>query len=135
MIDWFTNLNTYQYYKICKYSTNRLRYFFCLVVKNVQEELLAVQVFIENILGFSGIAPTQDCTHLLYIGFMIDWAGLNSYYNSQCIHIQLDKERYFVRKNISFIHKKKCRTLFRKLVQYRVGAIPRLTIFWPFTLI
>ena len=38
----------------------------------------------------------------------------------------LDKERKFVRKKLSFIHTKRYKTLFRKWVQSRVGAIPRL---------
>ena len=37
-----------------------------------------------------------------------------------------DKERKNVRKNLSFMHKKKFNTFFKRWVQLCVGAIPRL---------
>ena len=53
------------------------------------------------------------------MGFVVAGDVLNSYYKPQCI--QLDKERFYVSRKISFIHIR-YKTLFRKLVQSRVGA-------------
>ena len=37
-----------------------------------------------------------------------------------------DKERKIVRKKLSFMHKKRFNTCFKRWMQFRVGAIPRL---------
>ena len=37
-----------------------------------------------------------------------------------------DKERKIVRKKLSFMHTKRFNTVFKRWVQFRVGAVPRL---------
>ena len=39
-----------------------------------------------------------------------------------------DKERKIVRKKLSFMHTTRSNTLFKKWVQFRVGAIPSLPV-------
>ena len=55
--------------------------------------------------GSLGIAPTRICTHFLKIGFVVAGGGLYSYYIHQ--GNKSDKERKIVRKQLSFMHKKR----------------------------
>ena len=66
-----------------------------------------------------GIAPT--------FFKLVLWSpevGFYSYYIHQ--GNKLDKERKIVRKKLSFMQTKRFFTFFKKWVQFRVGAIPRL---------
>ena len=69
-------------------------------------------------------APTGNCTHFLKIGFVVAGGGLYSYY----IHLgnKSGKERKIARKKLSFMLTKRFDTFFKRWVQFRVGAIPRL---------
>ena len=71
-------------------------------------------------IGSLGIAPTQNCTHFLKICFFL-------YYIHQ--GNKSDKERNIVRKKLSFMHTKRFNKYFKRWVQFRVGAIPRLPIY------
>ena len=56
------------------------------------------------IIGFSGIAPTRDCTHFLYI--LDSWSqgvGFIPKYNTQ--NIQLDNQRKICKKKVLSIQK------------------------------
>ena len=67
------------------------------------------------------IEPTRDCTLFLKIGFGVAGGGFYSYYINK-----LDEERRIVRKKLSFMHIKRFITFFKIMVQFRMGAIPRL---------
>ena len=71
-----------------------------------------------------GIAPTQNCTYFIKIGFVVDGVGLNSYFIHQWN--KSDNERKIVRKKLSFMHSKRFNTFSKRWVQFRVGAIPCL---------
>ena len=62
----------------------------------------------------------------LKLGLWSSGVGFYSYY----IHQQnkSDKERKIVRNKVSFMHTKRFTTFFKRLVQLRVGAIPRLPL-------
>ena len=55
------------------------------------------------------------------------WGGFYSYY----IHYgnKLGKERKIIRKKLSFMHTKRFNIVFKRWVQFRVGAIPSLPFF------
>ena len=74
-----------------------------------------------------GIAPTRNCTNFLNFGFVVARGGFYSHY----IHKgnKSDKESKIVRKKINFMHTKRFNTFFKRWVQFRVGAIPRLLYF------
>ena len=55
---------------------------------------------------------------------MVEGGGFYSYYIHQ--GNKSDKERKIVRKKLSFMHTKRLNTFFKRWVQFRVGAIPRL---------
>ena len=63
-------------------------------------------------LGSNVIAPTQDCTHILKIGFVVARRWLYSYYIHQ--GNKSDKESEIVRKKLRFMHTKRFNTLFEK---------------------
>ena len=69
-------------------------------------------------------ANNRDCTHFLKIGFVVAGGRFYSYFIQQ--GNKLDKERKIAKKKLSFIHTKRINTSFKKWVQFRVGAIPRL---------
>ena len=75
---------------------------------------------------------TWYCTHTelhpLKIGFLVAGGGVYSYYIPQVN--KSDKERKIVRKKLSFMHTKKFYTFSKRWVQFRVGAIPCLSISW-----
>ena len=90
-----------------------------------RQRIKRLPIFFMNMLtGSLGIAPIRECTHFLKIGFVVAEDGFYSYYIHQVN--KLDKERKIVRKRLSFMHTKRFNTLFKKWVQFRVGAIPRL---------
>ena len=74
--------------------------------------------------GILGITPTQNCTHFLKIGFVVAKGGFYSYYIHQ--GNESDKERKILRKKLGFMHTKRFYTFFKRWVQFRAGAIPRL---------
>jgi hypothetical protein len=80
-----------------------------------------------NLDGSLGIAPTRNCTHFLNTGFVVAGGGFNSYYIKE--GNKSDKGRKIVRKNLSFMHRKRFNNSFKRWVQFRVGAIPRLPKF------
>ena len=55
--------------------------------------------------GSRGIAPKQNCTHFLKIGFLFAGGGFYSYYIHQ--GNKSDKERKIVRKKVKFYAYKK----------------------------
>ena len=75
------------------------------------------------IFGSLGIAPTRNCTHFLKIGFVVAGGGFYSYYIQR--GNKSDKERKIVRK-LSFMHTKRFNALFKRWVQFCMGAIPPL---------
>ena len=64
------------------------------------------------------------CTHFLKIGFVVAGGGFYSYYIRH--GNKSDKERKIVRKKLCSMHTKRFNTFFKRWVQVRVGAIPRL---------
>ena len=58
------------------------------------------------------------------VGFVVAGGGFYSYYIHQ--GKKTDKEWKIVRKKLSFMHTKRLNTFFKRWVQFRVGAIPRL---------
>ena len=74
--------------------------------------------------GLLVFAPTRNCTHFLKIWFVV----ASGWFYSYNIHRgnKSDKEKKIVRTNLSFIHTKIFNKFFKRWVQFRVGAIPRL---------
>ena len=66
-----------------------------------------------------GIGPT-----FLKLGSWSPGAGFYSYYIHQ--ENKSDNERKIVRKKLRFMHTKRFNTFFKRWVQFRVGAIPRV---------
>ena len=62
--------------------------------------------------------------HYINRKIVVAGGGFYSYYIHQ--GNKSDKERKIVRKKLSFMHTKRFNTFFKRWVQFRVGAIPRL---------
>jgi hypothetical protein len=76
----------------------------------------------KEVLVFRGF--TWYCTHFHKIKFVVAGGGFHSYYIHQ--GNKSIKERKSVRKKLSYVHTKRFNTFFKRWVQFRVGAIPRL---------
>ena len=66
--------------------------------------------------------PHEIASTFLKIRFVV--AGFYSYYIHQ--KNKLDKERKIVRKKLSLMYTKRFKIFYKRWVQFRVGAIPRL---------
>ena len=75
---------------------------------------------------FTWYSTNTELHPLFKIGFVFAGGGFYSYY----IHKgnKSDKERKIIRKKLSLMHTKRFNTFFKRWVQFRVGAIPRLPI-------
>ena len=79
-----------------------------------------------DVWGSRRIAPTRKCTHFLKLDLWSPRAGFIPIISSKEIN-QIRKGN--CKKKAKFYAYKWCNTFFKRRVQFRVGAIPRLPIF------